>query len=99
MTNNTRISHDRGFTLKAKQALKAVANGSAMWIEYGVSIRQSTLEEKIAAINKQATEREPIADAEIAGLTFQPPARCAESARNEMRLAWEANKFFSEATT
>jgi hypothetical protein len=97
MTNNTRISHTRGFTLKYKQAAKAVAEGSAVWVVYGESIRQASFAESVAARNKQAAEREPLADAEIAGLTFQPPARCAESTRNEMRLAWEANKFFAEA--
>ena len=98
MTKNTRIFHTRGFTLKAKQAEKAVADGAAVWVEYGVSIRQATIAESIAARNKQASEREPIADAELAGLIFQPPTRALESTRNERKLAWEANKFFHEAT-
>ena len=92
MTNNTRISHARGFTLKAKQAIKAVAEGAAVWVVYGESIRQATFAESIAARNVQAKEREPIANAEIPGLIFKQPANSLISAHERRELVIAANQ-------
>ena len=97
MTNNTRILHARGFTLKAKQAMKAVAEGAAVWVEYGVSIRQATIEESIARRNQQAKERDPLPNAEIPGLTFQPPANAIKEMSEMYQLVQQANAFIAQA--
>lgn len=86
----------RNFRLKRKQAERAIENCACAWVEYGVSVRDLTLAEAIAARNKQATEREPLASAEIPGLLFEPPTRAQASRHQEFALAAAANRFFAE---
>lgn len=98
MTNNARVSNiTRGYSLKHKQAVRAVDNCAAAWVVYGESIRDLTLAEAIAARNKQASEREPLADAELPGIIYKP-AKQTPAAMHEMQIAWQANKFAYEAT-
>jgi hypothetical protein len=94
MSNNKRILNlTRGFTLKHKQALRAIDECSAAWVEYGVSIRDLTLAESIAARNQQARESEPLASSELPGLTFKPPVSTASSQAQRYRLVQAANQF------
>jgi hypothetical protein len=87
MTNNARVLNvSKGFTLKHKQALRAIEQCAAEWIVFGESIRDLSLSESIVKRNEQAKSREPIANAEIPGLVFQH-----SGAANERRLAQEAN--------
>jgi hypothetical protein len=86
----------RNVRLKFSQALKAVESCACAWVEEGVSIRDLSLAEAIAARNKQAQLRQALALAEIPGLRFQPPAYAQESTRREYQLAAEANKFAIE---
>lgn len=98
MSNNQRVLNlTRGYSLKHRQACKAVEMCSAEWVEYGVSIRDLSIAESIAARNKQAREREPLADAELPGITYKP-ARQTPAAMHEMQIAARANKFVYEAT-
>jgi hypothetical protein len=91
--NNARIVNiSRNFSLKHSQALKAVENCACAWVEFGVSIRDLSLAESIAARNTQAKEREPIAPAEIPGLIFQQPASANTSAHERYALIREANQ-------
>ena len=99
MTNNARVSNiTRGYSLKHKQAVRAVDNCAAAWVVYGESIRDLTLAEAIAARNKQASEREPLAQAEIPGLVYEPNAAAQSGYRRECELSRAANKFFEEQT-
>jgi len=94
MTNNARVFNvTRRFSLKYKQALKAVENCACAWVEIGVSIRDLTLAESITARNKQAQQREPLAFAEIPGLIFQPPIQSQATHRQSFGLIVQANKF------
>jgi hypothetical protein len=43
----------RQYSMKHKQALRAVENCACAWVEFGVSIRDLTLAESIAARNQQ----------------------------------------------
>lgn len=96
MTNSRVVNITRRYSMKYKQALRAIENHSAAWVEFGVSIRDLTLAESIALRNIEASQREPLAYAELPGITFNPPANQAEGNRREMMLAYEANKFFTE---
>ena len=98
MTNNFRVLNvTRGYSLKRRQALKAIENCAATWVEVGVSIRDLTLAESIAARNEQARLREPLAYAEIHGLRFDPPATGIAATRREGKLLWEAQNFALKA--
>lgn len=94
MTNNARILNlTRKFSLKYKQALKAVDNCACAWVEPGVSIRDLTLAESITRRNEQARQREPLESAEIPGLVFQPPVTGQAYARAGYELVKRANSF------
>ena len=94
MSNNKRILNvTRGFTLKHKQALKAVDECACTWVEFGVSIRDLTLAESIAARNEQARLAEPLPFAEIPGLIFMPPVSTTVSRAHEMKIAGLAYQF------
>ena len=71
MSQDLRILNiTKGFRLKPNQAYRAIEAGACAWVEVGVSIRNLTLAESIAFRNEQAKVREPLAYAEIPGLTF-----------------------------
>lgn len=91
------INLTRGFRLKLNQAERAVEACAAAWVEYGVSLRDLTLAEAIAARNEEAKRREPLPYAEIPGLIYEPGASRAASNRQELALAAQANQFFEQA--
>jgi len=94
MSNNKRIMNlTRGYSMKFKQALHAIEQCAASWVEYGVSIRDLSLQESIEARNKQSKEREPLPLSEIPGIKFDPPANALNSNRQSSLLAYEAGKF------
>lgn len=68
-------------------------NCAATWVDEGVSIRNLTLPESIAARNEQARLREPLEFAEIHGLRFDPPASGVSATRREGKLLWAAHDF------
>ena len=68
------VNITNGFRLKPNQAERAILNCSAEWVECGVSIRSLSVAEAIKARNEQAKVREPLAYAEIPGLSFEPSA-------------------------
>ena len=79
--------------MKHKQALRAIEQCSACWVEYGVSVRDLSLKESIAARNEQARLAEPLPFAEIPGIKFDPPASGLEMAQQSKLLAYEAGLF------
>jgi hypothetical protein len=97
INNNSRVFNvTRRFSLKHKQALRAVEQCACAWVEYGVSIRDLTVAESIAARNRQAQLREPLAVAELPGLVFAPPVTAVIGAIERNRLTWAAVQFARE---
>jgi hypothetical protein len=93
MTKSHRVRNiTRQFTLKRNQALAAIENCAATWVEYGVSIRDLTLAESIAKRNEQAANREPLPLAELRNCVFEPPAN--QSRHYDM--VSQANRFCAE---
>jgi len=71
MASNKRILNiTRNYWLKPSQAFRGIENCSCVWLEEGVSVRDLSLAESIAARNVQAKVREPLSVAEIPGITF-----------------------------
>lgn len=83
----------RGIRLKLKQAETAVDVCAAVWVEYGVSIRDVTLSEAIELRNQQAARSERLAYAELPWLVYEPSAGAAEGYRREQQLVGRANVF------
>lgn len=98
MTKNKRIFNiSRGYSLKRGAAERAISECSAAWVEEGVSIRNLTLAESIAARNEQARVAEPLPFAEIPGLRFEPTSSGAAATRRERLLTWQAHEFVMNA--
>lgn len=93
MSGNSRVQNlSRGYSMKFRQAERAVGECVCAWVEYGVSVRDLSVAESIAARNEQARLREPLPFAEIPGLSFVLPAN-PSAVRAERKLAWNANVF------
>lgn len=86
----------RSFRLRFNQARKAVENCACAWVEYGVSVRDLTLAESIAARSQQAKDREPLPYAEVFGLRFDPPAGKAAAEWQSRLCAYEASLFVED---
>lgn len=80
----------RDFYWKKSKAERAIEECSAAWVVPGVSVRDLTVQESIAARNEQARLAEPLALAELHGLTFEPPAYAVAGARMSRILARQA---------
>lgn len=94
MASHARIYNlTRRFSLKRSQAIKAVEQCACAWVEFGVSVRDLTIAESIAARNAQKKNAEPLPLAEIPHVEFRAPERARTSTRQEMHLAVEANQF------
>ena len=94
MSKNTRVSNvTRKFSLRFNQAQRAVELCACAWVEYGVSVRDLTLAEAIAARNCHAALREPLPCAELPGLLYRPALGREETARAERMMAREAGQF------
>jgi hypothetical protein len=91
MSSNDRIYNvTRGYSMRGKQALRAVDNCAMAWVEVGRSVRDLTLRESIAARSKQASDREPLPMAEIPGIMD------TLSTAQSRLLVYEASLFVSE---
>jgi|ERR1700733_1042796 len=98
MTKNHRVLNiTRGFSLKRGAVERAIENCSVTWVEYGVSIRDLTLAESIAARNDQARRREPLPFAELPGVKYEPCITGKEATGREGKLLWEAHDFVMQA--
>lgn len=97
---DTRILNvTRGFRLRFNQARKAVEQCACEWVEVGLTIRDLTLAESIAARAQQAKDREPLPFAEVPGLSFEAPTGGAGAHRQSRRLAYEAALFVENPST
>lgn len=87
----------RNYFMSRKQAERGVENCAFAWVVYGESVRALSLKESISARNQQAANREPLPSPELPGIVFQPPISSPESARQSMRIAYQAQRFVTEA--
>ena len=83
--------------MKFAQAERAVEACAAVWVEYGVSIRDATLGEAIALRNRQAAWRERLPYAELPGVVYEPSLSAANGFRRECEVAAWANLFALKA--
>ena len=98
MASNKRILNlSTKRTIKRSQAIGRVEQCVSAWVEQGVSIRDLSLAESIALRSKQARESEELDRSELPGLTFKPPIGAQAAHVNEMRMAFDANRFYTEA--
>ena len=98
MSHGIRILNiSRGYTLKQKQALRAIENCACAWVDFGKTIRDLTFAEAITARNKQATQREPLELTEVHGLRYEPAASGIAQTREGFGLSREANQFYTQA--
>ena len=98
MAQDTRILHStRGFRLKRNQALRAINEGALVWDQINVSVRDATRQETLILRAKQAAERELLDASELPGVTFKPPIGAQAAYAIERRMAFEADKFYTEA--
>lgn len=94
MSGNSRVQNlSRGYSMKFRQAEKAVVAGACAWVKYGVSVRDLSVAEAIQARNEQAAKREPLPFAEIHGLRYEPAAKDRAGYQAERKLAWRASVF------
>jgi hypothetical protein len=97
MSNNFRVLNvTRGFTLKFKQALKAVDECACAWVdESRTQVRDVTLSEAISLRNEQARRQQPLELPEVHGLTYEPPVceRSQTFAANRRDLLMQARQF------
>jgi len=92
MTQSIRVFNvTRRFYMKPKRAVRAVENCACAWVEVGVSLRDLTLAEAIAARNRQASLRDPLPVAELLGVWYWLHGKEAAT-RAERELALEANR-------
>lgn len=90
------LNISRNYRMKFKRAERGISQCALAWVEYGVSVRDMTLAESIAARNDQARMQEPLPFAELPGLSFEPPASAADRARDNNLLVWAASRFVAE---
>jgi hypothetical protein len=90
------LNMTRGFRLRFNQARKAVENCACAWVDYGVTVRDLTLAESIAARMQQAKDREPLPYSEVFGLRFDPPIGKAGAEWQSRLLAYEASLFVGD---
>lgn len=99
VSRNIRVRHaTSGFAMKYGDVEKGIAACALAWVVKGISFRNLTEGEAIAARNARAGKMEPLALAEIYGVVFEPPERATAAFRAEMEMAWEARRFAIRST-
>jgi len=94
MSKNTRVLNvTRGFRLRFNQARRAVEQCACAWVEHGVSVRDLTLAEAIAARNKRKKDAEPLPYLELRGIVCRMAAAEDGAARRSRTIAHVANHF------
>jgi len=98
MTNNSRVTHAvRGYTMKFGQVQKRIAENSCfVWVKYGESFRDATIQEAAQMRKEQAKLQEPIPFAELPGLIFKPAQNAQAQTRQGFALIQQANRFCLE---
>lgn len=83
----------RKYYISFNQALRGMENCAFAWVETGKTVRDLSLAESIAKRNEQAKNAEPLAYAEVAGLTFKGPIP------NDFNLIRQAHEFCAMGPT
>jgi hypothetical protein len=81
----------RNIFYKPSQALRGIENCAFAWVKEGETVRDLTLAESIAKRNEQAKNAEPLAYAEVPGITFKGPIP------NDFNLIRQAHEFCANA--
>ena len=98
MASHSRIlnlSNNR--TVKRSQALGRVEQCISVWVDANISIRDLSNSERIQARSIEAREQLQLEQAELPNFTFKPPIGAEVAYRIERRMAFEADKFYTEA--
>ena len=98
MASHSRIlnlSNNR--TVKRSQALGRVEQCISVWVEADISIRDLSNSERIQARSIEAREQLQLECNELPGLTYQPAIGAQAAYMIERRMAFEADKFYTEA--
>ena len=96
MIDNRVYNMTRRSYLRHNQAARAVEACACAWVEFGVSLRDLTLAEAIAARNHRASLREPLPYAEIFGVVYEAAPGAEMGTRRELARAVQANRFAQE---
>ncbi len=98
MASHTRILNEtRRFWLKMSQVERGIGSGAYAWVKKGETVRDMTLAEQIQFRKEQAKVREPLAYAEVPGLTYEPSASGVTATRESYGLVRAAHEFCMEA--
>ena len=91
------VNLTNGHRYKFNQAKRLVEDQCACaWVQYGVSVRELTVDEMVKARSDQIRLREPLPYKEIHGLRYEPSARGVEASRREGLLVFQAHQFVAK---
>ena len=93
MTDPRVLNISKNITVRRSQAKRWIEQCACAWVEEGVSIRDLTLSERVAARSQQAAVREPLPHAELPGIKYQPSATAVEAHRAGFQLLQQASAF------
>ena len=93
MTDPRVLNISKNITVRRSQAKRWIEQCACVWVEEGVSIRDLTLSERVAARSQQAAIREPLPVAELPGIQYQPAANAQAATRAGYMLIQQANAF------
>jgi hypothetical protein len=100
MASHTRILNiTRNYSLKHKQALRAVENCACAWVVFGVSVRDLSLAESIAKRNQQASLAESLPLAELRTVIFRPSETSQPISQRAKRELIQSAAWFCAAST
>jgi hypothetical protein len=91
MKSHRILNISKNIRLKYSQALKSIESCACAWVIEGESIRDLTLKESIQARNEQAKQREPMPNAELPGISYEPSTSGQSAARAGYELIMLAN--------
>lgn len=95
MTKNSRVIHaTRGHSLKFGQVQKRIAeNCCFVWVVYGETFRDATIQEAANMRKEQAKKAEPLAYVELPHIFYRPSERNIQSTRQSNSLIRQAHEF------
>jgi hypothetical protein len=94
MGNHTKVTNlTSGCRIKRSQAQGRVQNCISVWVEENFTIRDLNLAERVAMRSEQAKLEEPLCNAEVPGIRYEPSPRGTEAHRTGFLLIHEAHMF------
>lgn len=99
MSSDTRILNlSRNTRLKLHQAESRIKAGVMIWVEIGVSVRESTIAEVMQARMHQRSLHDGLSAVELPGLIWEPPISGKAKQRESWAILRETAEFYREAT-